>query len=153
MITTERSSTGFVHEIEIDAPLSAVHDFLADMDAHAELHPLIESITALPPTASRTTADHYRIVDRIALGPIRFRATYTAALEALSDTVIRGDAWQQPRIRLSTMYRLSPTDTGTRLVEKVSVTAPWPLRRFTVSQACAAHSETIQKMKARLEAS
>jgi hypothetical protein len=152
MITTQRSSHGFVHEVEIGASVAAVREVLADLDAQAEFHPLIESIEEIAPRAERPDARHHRVTDRILLGPFRFRVTYHAALEALSDTEVRGDAWQQPGIRLRTIHSLTESDVGTKLVETVEIEAPRLLRRFTVSQACAAHRVVLEKLKARLEA-
>ncbi|MFX3681228.1 MAG: hypothetical protein ACN6I2_00285 [Candidatus Hopanoidivoransaceae bacterium] len=55
MITTQRSSHGFVHEVEIGASVAAVREVLADLDAQAEFHPLIESIEEIAPAPNGPT--------------------------------------------------------------------------------------------------
>ena len=132
MITTQRTRSGFAHQVEIAAPPAAVHAFLVDLDAQAGFHPLIESIEQIEPRPERPDARHHRVTDRISVGPFRFPVTYTAALESVSEHEIRGDAWQRPGIHLSTTYVLTGHEDGTRLVETVEVTAPRPLRRITV---------------------
>ncbi len=98
-------------------------------------------------------ARRYRVVDRIRLGPFRLRSVYTAALESATENEVHGHAWQSPGIRLKTIYALETTESGTRLVERVSIEAPFLLRRFVVSQARQSHKETLSKMKAWLEES
>ena len=61
-------------------------------------------------------------------------------------------AWQSPGIRMQTIYALEGAESGTRLVERVSIEAPRILRRFVVSRASESHKETLEKMKALLEA-
>ena len=46
---------------------------------------------------------------------------------------------------------MEEVESGTRLVERVSVRAPRILRRFVVRQARESHAETLEKMKALLE--
>ncbi len=96
-------------------------------------------------------ARRYRVVDRVRLGPFRLRTVYTAALESATANEVHGHAWQSPGIRLQTIYSLERTESGTRLVERVSIEAPLILRRFVVSQARRSHKETLAKMKALLE--
>jgi len=141
----------FVHEIAIHSNRARVHAFLCDLRNYVPLHPLIESIEELSPTDEMPSARRYRVVDRIPLGPLRLRTTYTAALEPISEHEVHGYAWQSPGIRLHTVYALEDVASGTRLIERVSIDAPRILRRFVVSQARRSHEETLQKMKAFLE--
>jgi hypothetical protein len=113
---------------------------------------LIESIEEISPTDELPGARRYRVVDRIPLGPFRLRTVYTAALESVTASEVRGHAWQSLGIQLQTVYELKATESGTRLVERVSINAPRILRRFVVSQASRSHKETLAKMKALLEA-
>ncbi len=146
-------ATDFVHEIEIRVPQARLHAFLCDLHNYVPLHPLIESIEEILPMDALPGARRYRVVDRIRLGPFRFRTVYTAALESATANEVHGHAWQSPGIRLKTIYALETTESGTRLVERVSIEAPFLLRRFVVSQARQSHKETLSKMKAWLEES
>ena len=144
-------ATDFVHEIEIRVSQAQLHAFLCDLHNYVPLHPLIESIEEVPPTDEMPMARRYRVVDRIPLGPFRLRTVYTAALESVAADEVHGHAWQSPGIRLQTIYVLERRESGTRLVERVSIEAPLLLRRFVVSQARQSHKETLAKMKALLE--
>jgi hypothetical protein len=141
----------FTHEREIAVPVETLRDFLSDLHNYVRLHPLIESIEDLPPADSLPGARHYRVVDRISMGPFRVRMAYTAALEAVGENTVHGHAWQFPAVRLRTVYALQAAPSGTRLVEHVQVEAPLLLHRFVVEQARHAHAETLTKLKALLE--
>jgi hypothetical protein len=84
------------------------------------------------------------------------RTRYIAALEPVSDSEVHGHAWQQPGIRLHTVYALQDTATphtatGTHVTERVAVEAPFFLRWFVIGQASKAHLETLRKIKKLLE--
>ena len=141
----------FVLESEIQVTRGRLHAFLCDLQNYVPLHPLIESIEEISPTDALPCARHYRVVDRIPVGPFRLRTVYTAALDPVSDREVHGHARQSPGIRLLTVYSLHDAESGTRLVEQVSVEAPRLLRRFVISQARKSHQETLAKMKTLLE--
>lgn len=153
----------FDHAIEIAVPRQRVREVLASLEALSPLHPLIESITALPARAIRPKARRYRVVDQIPVGPWRLRAVYTAELEVLAEDHVRGEAWQSPGVHLVTDYRLDerragPPETGpddrgrtTALRESVAIWAPFGLRRFVARQASDSHRVTLEKLKALLE--
>ncbi|MEZ4280578.1 MAG: SRPBCC family protein [Myxococcota bacterium] len=142
----------FEHAIEMAVPPATLRTFLADLENYVPLHPLIESIRALPPRPDLPRAKHYRVVDRIPLGPFRLKAVYTAALDPISPTEVHGLAWQSPGVHLHTTYRIEPEPGGLLLREYVRVEAPWLLLRFVVGQASASHRTTLFEMKALLEA-
>ena len=153
-MTSRRGPTApdFSHRIEIDVECAALHAFLCDLENYEPLHPLIESIEEIDPRSDLPGARRWRVVDRIPVGPFRMRTAYVAALEPVSDTEIRGHAWQSPGVRLRTVYSLSElAGGGTRLEERAFVRAPWGMRRFVVGQACASHATTLQRMKELLE--
>ncbi len=141
----------FEHAIEMTVAPATLHRFLCDLENYVPLHPLIESIRPLPPRPDRPQAKHYRVVDRIPLGPFRLKAVYTAALDPVSPSEVHGLAWQSPGIHLHTTYQLEPEPGGTLLREHVRVEAPWLLLRFVVGQASASHRVTLFEMKALLE--
>ena len=78
------SSDEFTHEIEIAVTLARLRDFLCDLRNYLPLHPLIESIEELPPSAALPSARHYRVVDKIPMGPFRLQPIYRAALEPVA---------------------------------------------------------------------
>jgi hypothetical protein len=145
------STPAFRHAIEIAVPRAVLHAFLSELENFASLHPLIESIRALPARADRPRARHYRVVDRIPVGPIRLRTVYTATLDPVAQDEIHGEAWQAPGVHLLSIYRLEDRGASTGLVEEVLVDAPFGLRRFVTRQARDAHRATLEKMKVLLE--
>ena len=142
----------FELECEIRVVLSDLHAFLCDLHQYVPLHPFIESIKDLPPSPDLPRARRYRVVDRIPLGPFKLKTVYTAALDPVSLDEVHGYAWQAPGVRLRTVYALSRTSEGTRIVERCSVEAHPLLRGFVVSQARKAHTKTLEEMKDLLEA-
>ena len=150
-MTRAQSEPAFTHEIEIGVPPATVHAFLCDLHNYVELHPLIESIRELPPTGARPDAHRFRVVDRIPFGPFRLRTTYTAELAPIGEREVHGRAWQTPGVRLHSIYRLEDASSGTRVLEEVSIEAPWGLRGFVVRRAREAHCVTLQRTKAHLE--
>jgi len=142
----------FEHAAEIAVPRARLHAFLCALENFSPLHPLIESIRAIPPRPARPNARWYRVVDRIPVGPFRLKAVYTAAIEAVADDEVQGEAWQSPGVHLLTRYRLEALGPErTRLVETVGVDAPFGLRGFVARQASASHRVTLLKLKALLE--
>ena len=141
----------FELDVEIGVVAEVVRETLADLDRLSPLHPLIESIEALPARSPYPTARWYRVVDRIPFGPWKLKTVYEAALEVVSDVEVHGHAWQSPGVRLLTVYHLTRAGDGTRLRERCSVTAPFGMRRFVVSQARGAHAEMLAGLKRLLE--
>lgn len=146
-------ATGFRLGVEIDAGADRVRDALADLHVLADLHPLIESIEELPRDVTSPDTRHYRVVDRIAVGPLSLRVTYEAWLRIASRDEVRGRAEQFPRVRLDTVYRLRPgaRPGATAVDEVVRVEAPWGLRAWVCRAAEAAHHETLVRLKRHLE--
>jgi len=146
------SPPDFVLEVELRVSRDRVRSFLIDLHIHRDLHPLIVSVEELAADPAQPSARRYRITDRVPFGPFGLTIAYTAAIESLAAGRVRAEAWQTPGIHLATDYELADLDDGgTRLVERVSVEAPWPLRRFTIRQARAAHRITLDRMKTLLE--
>jgi hypothetical protein len=53
------------------------------------------------------------------------------------------EARQFPRVRLRGFVAFDPTPTGTRVVERVQIEAPWPLAAVTIRKAVEAHTEML----------
>jgi hypothetical protein len=143
----------FTLEEDLDVAPSVLRAFLCDLNNLVALHPLIESIEELKPNEELPRAKHYRVVDRIPLGPFKLRTVYTAALDPVGENEVHGYAWQFPSIELRTVYAFTAAPLGTHLVERVRVDAPRFLRGFVVEQARLAHVETLSRMKAILRGS
>lgn len=123
----------------IPARPSQVRDFYADLENIVQLHPLVESVHR---TSRTTTASTYRIRDRIPLGPITLPITYRARIEVADPGVVTAQARQFPRVGLDSTVSFEPEAGGTRVTERLHITAPRPLLSVTVSQAVAAHIAT-----------
>ena len=134
---------------EVPASRERVHALLTDLRALAPLHPLIESIEAMPGDPDRPGAVFHRVTDRFVFGPLRFRTRYVAALEPLGPECVRGDAWQSPGVRLRTLYHLEAlSEATTRIREEVRVEAPFGMRGFVVRQAREAHRRMLADLAA-----
>lgn len=137
---------------DIRCSSATVHEFLCDLHNYEELHPLIETISDLETAADLPHVRRYRVVDRVQFGPLRLRIVYTAALQALTPTTVRGYAWQFPGVRLETLYEISESSPGLSCVcESVRVSAPWGLGRMVTRQARDAHRKTLERLKRHLE--
>ena len=145
------SASDFTHEIVIGVPYPQVRDFLADLHNIVPLHPLIISMEDLPALREMPGVRRYRVTDRIALGPLRMRVRYTAAIEVLGKHEILAHAWQSPGIHLRTVYRMKEAGEETRVTEDVWVEAPRILRGYVIDQASQSHEKMLTEMKTLLE--
>lgn len=132
-----------ISEVIAAAP-DVVRDFYVDLDNLRTLHPLILTVQR---TARTVGPDghvaSYRVRDRIPLGRIIFPVTYTATLHVPAVGEVWTEARQFPRVRLRGRVSFDEADGGTRLTERLSITAPWPLAGFTARQAVAAHAAML----------
>lgn len=129
--TVERTVAEF-----IAAPPDDVRAYYVDLGNLALVHPLIESVTRV----SETT---YRIKDRVPLGFLTVPVTYTAIMQVPDQGPVTAEAIQFPGVRLRSTVTFDGVDGGTRLTERLAVTAPWPLLGLTVRRAVAAHTEML----------
>ncbi|WP_231639261.1 SRPBCC family protein [Mycobacterium sp. Marseille-P9652] len=130
---------------DVPAPPQAVRDFYVDLDNIKLVHPLIVSVETL----SRVeTADGYsqayRVVDRIPLGPLTLKATYRARLHVPADGDVRTEADQPPGVRLRGTVSFEPVPGGTRVTERIRITAPRPLAGITTREAVKAHIAMLE---------
>ena len=113
------------------------------------LHPLI---VAVQRTARTVGPDGhvltYRVRDRIVLGRIILPVTYRATLHVPAEGDVWTEARQFPKVRLRGRVSFDEVDGGTRLTERLSITAPWPLAGFTARQAVAAHATMLAGIRA-----
>ncbi len=125
---------------EVPAPPDEVRDFYVNLDNLKVVHPLIVSVEPVPRSE---TADgylqSYRVVDRIPLGPLTIKTTYRARLHVAADGDVLTEADQSPGVRLRGTVSFAPAGAGTRLTERIRISAPRPLAPVTTRQAVKAH--------------
>ncbi len=136
----------------ISGPPGDVRAFYTDLDNIKLVHPLVVSVRTLDRSE---TADGYvqtyRVGDRIPFGPLHLRTSYVARLHVPVTGDVSTEARQFPRVRLSSIVAFGPTGSGTRIVERIRIEAPWPLASLTVRKAVAAHTEMLAGIRRRFE--
>ncbi|AGZ51550.1 SRPBCC family protein [Mycobacterium kansasii] len=136
----------------VPAPPDRVRDFYVDLDKIKLAHPLIMSVQ---PTGRRETAQgylqSYRVVDRIPLGPFAIRTSYRARLYVPTDGDVSTLADQWPGVQLCATVSFEPIDTGTRLTERIRITAPRLLAAFTTREAVKAHRAMLSGIRRHFE--
>ncbi len=144
----------FEQTIFIDASPDLAQDFLASMKNHPKIHPLIVSITPLAPTTDPdgTTVQHYRIRDRMRLGPFRIAFNYPATTRLGGPGELKLEALQFPRIRLRNITRFVAEGAGTRVSEDVQIEAPRLLMGTVLREARQSHQQMLANLKKQLEA-
>lgn len=137
---------------EVPAPPDEVRDFYVDLDNIKLVHPLIVSVQA---TSRSETPDgylqSYRVIDRIPLGPFTIRITYRARLHVPANGDVKTEADQCPGVRLSGTVSFEPIDGGTRVTERIRITAPRPLAPVTTREAVKAHITMLSGIRHHFE--
>jgi hypothetical protein len=137
---------------EVPAPPDAVRDFYVDLDNIKLVHPLIVSVESLDRSE---TADgyrqSYRVVDRIPLGPFTMQITYRACLHVRQSGYVLTEADQSPGVRLRGMVSFEPIDAGTRVTERIRISAPRLLAPMTRRQAVKAHIAMLAGIRSHFE--
>jgi hypothetical protein len=139
----------------IPAEPAAVRDFYVDLANISVVHPLVVSVR---PVRHRDTAGGghlraYRVRDRIALGRLILRASYTAELYVPEHGDVLTEARQFPGVRLFGRVSFDGGPAGTTLTERLQISAPTPLAAFTVRQAVAAHTSMLAGIRQHFETS
>lgn len=129
---------------EIPAAPAQVRDFYVDLNNIKAVHPLVFSVR----TVSRTeTADGfeqtYRVADRIPLGMVNLRISYWARLQVPAHGDVLTEARQFPQVRLRGAVAFEPIDEGTRVIERLRISAPRPLAAMTTREAVDAHEAML----------
>jgi polyketide cyclase/dehydrase/lipid transport protein len=137
---------------EVPAPPGEVRDFYVDLDNIKLVHPLIVSVESLSrPESPDGYRQSYRVVDRIPLGPFVIRTTYRARLQVSRDGDVLTEADQAPGVRLRGTVSFEPIDGGTRVAERIRITAPRPLARVTIREAVKAHRAMLAGIRSHFE--
>ncbi len=137
---------------EVPAPPDQVRGFYVDLDNIKLVHPLIVSVQAVSraetPDGYRQS---YRVVDRIPLGPFTLRITYQARLHVPANGDVLTEADQSPGVRLRGTVSFEPIDGGTRVTERIRITAPRPLATVTTREAVKAHIAMLAGIRRHFE--
>ncbi|MCV7031374.1 SRPBCC family protein [Mycobacterium sherrisii] len=140
---------------EVPAPPEAVRDFYVNLDNIRLVHPLIVSVEALErsetPDGYRQS---YRVVDRIPLGPFTKEITYHACVHVRRTGDVLTEADQSPGVRLRGMVSFEPIRdpvTGTRITERIRISAPRPLARVTRREGVKAHLAMLAGIRRHFE--
>jgi polyketide cyclase/dehydrase/lipid transport protein len=137
---------------EVPAPPEEVRDFYVDLDNIKLVHPLIVSVEALSRTETPDGyLQSYRVQDRIPLGPFTIRTTYQARLRVPADGDVLTEADQSPGVRLRGTVSFEPIDGGTRVAERIRITAPRPLAPVTIREAVRAHIAMLAGIRSHFE--
>lgn len=140
--------------IFIAASPTIVRDLLAKLNNLAEMHPFIIKTqlikTEIAPDG--TQVEYYRVRDRMKLGPFTIQFTYRAntSINAIGDFV--SDAYQSPGIHLHNITTCQPEGNGSRVKERIEITAPRLLMNVTYNGAQSSHKEMLENLKRTAEA-
>ena len=129
---------------EVPAAADEVRGFYVDLNNIKLVHPLVVSVRS---TGRTETADGYvqtyRVRDRIPLGPFTVRTSYVARLDVPAVGGVITRARQFPWVRLYSVVTFEQIQPGTRVVERMQITAPRLLAAVTVREAVKAHIEML----------
>jgi hypothetical protein len=136
----------------VPASPDRVRDFYVDLDNIKLVHPLIVSVDAVDrceaPDGYRQS---YRVVDRIPLGPFTLRITYLARLQVPVAGDVLTEADQSPGVRLRGTVSFEPVGGGTRVTERIRITAPRLLAPVTTREAVKAHIAMLAGIRRHFE--
>lgn len=137
---------------QIPATPDDVRAFYVDLRNIIHVHPLVVSVTASDRTESGDGyTQGYRVRDRIPLGPLTMAVGYTARVTVPGHGDVHTEARQFPRVRLVGNVSFDPTGDGTRLTERLHISAPRPLAAFTVREAVKAHQAMLVGIREHFE--
>jgi hypothetical protein len=136
----------------VPAPPDAVRGFYVDLDNIKLVHPLIVSVETLSRNeASDGYQQTYRVTDRIPLGPFTIRISYHTRLRVPVSGDVLTEADQSPGVRLRGTVSFDPVDGGTRVTERISITAPRLLAGVTIREGVKAHVKMLAGIRSHFE--
>lgn len=137
---------------EVPAPPGAVRDFYVDLDNLKFVHPLIVSVEMLSRNETpQGYEQRYRVVDRIPLGPFTIRTAYRARVRVPAAGDVLTEADQSPGVRLRGTVSFDPVGDGTRVTERIRITAPRLLAPLTAREAVKAHIAMLAGIRSHFE--
>ena len=137
---------------EVPAPPDEVREFYVDLNNIRLVHPLIVSVEVVSRSATPDGyVQSYRVVDRIPLGPFTLTITYRARLRVPAAGDVLTEADQSPGVRLRGTVSFEPTETGTRVTERIRIAAPRILAPMTTREAVKAHIAMLAGIRRHFE--
>ena len=145
-----------VHRVvsaQIAASPADVKSFYVDLDNIVDLHPLVVDVRSLSRVATAEGYEQtYRVKDVVPLSFLRYLGlklpiAYTATLTVPDSGPVISCARQFPRVRLDAVVSFDPEGAGTRLTERIAISAPRLLRGITVGRAVAAHTDMLDGIR------
>jgi hypothetical protein len=127
----------FRYHFDAGRDLAVAVERLSDMATHAAAHPLIVAVRTVPPPLGAIR--RYHVTDRIALGPVRFRITYTADLVTVTGDRVIFLAHQWPAVTVRNDIALSRAGDRVRADVEIAMTAPTAMFGSAFRQARRAH--------------
>jgi hypothetical protein len=147
IIRTERALTE-----DVPAAPPVVRAFYVDLENMKLVHPLVESVRRI---SRRETADglveDYRISDRIPLWRLSLPVNYGVRMRVPVEGAVITTARQFPRVQLDGAVSFEAIDSGTRIIERLRISAPLPLTGLTTRQAAEAHRTMLAAIRRRFE--
>lgn len=129
---------------EVPASPDEVRAFYTDLHNIATVHPLVVSVRVTEATETATGyRQTYRVKDRIPLGPFTLPTNYTARLTVPADGAVITEARQFPSVLLDGIVTFDAAGPGTRITERITITAPRLLASVTTREAVKAHTEML----------
>jgi polyketide cyclase/dehydrase/lipid transport protein len=138
-----------VFEVSARVPAAPeeVIDFLLDLDRHRGLHPFLTSATVVDSgTAPEGPWWEWRVEERPSLGPVRYRLRFPARLSRTSARSMTSVVRAAPGCWLRSTTEAGSEGAGCRVVERVEVTAPWPVLGYMTRNARRAHRRTYARL-------
>lgn len=136
----------------VPADPEAVRAFYVDLDNIKVVHPLVVSVKSM--SRSETPDGYqqtYRVVDRIPLGPLTIRTRYQARLRVPARGDVLTEADQSPGVRLRGTVSFEPEDGGTKVTERIDITAPRLLAGMTIREGVKAHVKMLAGIRSHFE--
>ena len=132
----------------VSAPPRRVRGFYVDLNNIRLVHPLVVCVRTVECTGTaQGYLQTFRVTDRIPLGLLQLRTTYTARLCVPKDGEVRTQARQFPMVRLHGVVSFNETDDGTRVTEHLRIDAPRGLAAVTIRQAVRAHTTMLSNIR------
>ncbi|BBY06463.1 SRPBCC family protein [Mycobacterium noviomagense] len=136
----------------VPAAPEQVRTFYVNLENMKLVHPLVVAVRS---TSRRNTGDgyiqSYRVTDRIRFGPLGIRINYRARLQVPVHGDVITEARQFPGVRLRGAVTFEPIQVGTRIIERIHISAPRPLAAVTIRQAANAHIAMLAGIRHRFE--
>jgi len=140
----------FEKDIFIEADGKRILDVLVSFSEHTKIHPLIIGVeTGADPSLG---VKRYFITDQLKWGPFRFKIRYQTDVVDVTENSVHFEAYQSPGTYITNVTTVIPEGNGVRFKEVVTLKAPNLLFGYAFSQADAAHTEMLIRIKDFFEA-